>query len=214
MKPLQTFVPAALLASALAATPVTAAPTNFDYSSLSIALNSVSFDDDVFIPRGGGQAGSDRYSGLTGISVSGVWQVSDNIILSLASSYLYDDTSATEYEETTGSVGIGFVAPIDEAMDFISEFSVISAEVEQCNLDGCTSVDDDGYGIQAGLRRWATPNVEINGSVAYTDLGDFGDTTSVGVGGAYWLTDHSSITGALRTSSDATGVALGYRYTF
>lgn len=191
-----------------------AEPTNFGYSTLSVSANAVDYDDDVLVRRGGGSSEVVRYDGVSGATFTGSLQIEENLVLSISSGYQSDDGFGTEIEQSTGSLGLGFVTPLDDAMDFIAEFSFVSSEVEICNLTTCATVDDTGYGVAAGLRRWVSDSFELSGNISFVDVGDLGDSTSFGFGGAFWLGDHSSITASLSTSSDATGYSIGYRYTF
>lgn len=195
-------------ADAVAETP------NFKYSSLSLAANVVSYDDDVVVRRGGGTGEVVRFSGVAGASVGGILQFSDNLIVSVAGSALSDEGYGVEIEESSGSLGLGYVTPIGTRTDLLFALEFVDAEVQICNLTRCSTVEDSGYGATAGMRRWVSESIEINANVSYADLGDLGDTTSVGAGGAYWLDGHSSITTSLSRSSDATGLSLGYRYAF
>jgi|GEM_PF-3435050 len=195
-------------ANAVAETP------NFRYSALSLAANVIGYDDDVVVRRGGGTGAVVRFSGVAGASVTGVLQLRDNLLLSIGGTAVSDDGYGVEIEESSGSLGVGYVTPIGSETDGFVALDFIDTEVQICNLSGCLTVEDSGYGASTGLRRWMTENIELNASLSYTDLGDLGDTTSAAVGGAYWLDRHSSVTTSVSRSSDATGLSLGYRYTF
>ena len=204
----------ALLGMAFISSSALANSTNFSYSSLSISAVSVSLDDDIVIPRGGFTNQVVSYSSLTGVNLSGSLQLENNLILGLSSSYISDSGFGTEIEESTGALSIGYATPISNAADLVVSVDFISTEVEVCNLTTCFKDSENGYGLGAGIRHWASSNVELNASVAYVDIGDFGDATSFGVGGAFWFNNHSSIGLSLSTSSDATSTAIGYRYAF
>jgi len=204
----------AFLCLGLTGTDALAETPNFRYSALSVAANVIGYDDDVVVRREGGAGAVVRFSGVAGASVSGVLQIRDNLLLSVGGSAVSDEGYGVEIEESAGSLGVGYVTPIGSATDGIVALDFIDTEVQICNLSRCVNVQDSGYGASAGVRRWMTDSIELNANLSYTDLGDLGDTTSAGVGGAYWFDGHSSITTSVSRSSDATGLSLGYRYTF
>lgn len=204
----------ALLGMTFMSSSALANSTNFSYSSLSISAVSVSPDDDIVVPQGGFTNRFVSYSSLTGANVSGSLQLENNLILGLSSGYLSDSKLGTEVEESSGSLSVGFATPISGATDFSASVNFIRSEVEVCNLTNCADDSEDGYGFGAGVRHWASNSVELNASASYADIGDFGDTTAFGLGGAFWFDDHSSIGLSLSTSSDATSTAIGYRYAF
>lgn len=84
-------------------------------------------------------------------------------------------------------VGVGFHAPISARADFFATVAYISAEV---SASGFGSADEDGYGISVGLRGMATDKVELTGALAYADLGDGADGTSIGGTALYNFTDN------------------------
>ncbi|MBS3785640.1 MAG: hypothetical protein KGY57_02410 [Gammaproteobacteria bacterium] len=209
-----TLIVAALVTVAVASQTATANTTNFSYSSLSVSAINVSFDDDVVIPRGGFTNQFVNYSSTTGAGLSGSLQLENNLILGISSTYLSDSKLGTEVEESNGSLSVGYATAISNAADFVVTGSFVSSEVEVCNLTACASDDETGFGLSGAFRYWASNNLELNASVSYVDLGDFGDSTAFGAGGAFWFDDHSSLTLALSTSSDATATSIGYRYAF
>ena len=209
-----TLMFAGLITAVVTSQTATANTTNFSYSSLSISAASVSFDDDIVIARGGFTNQLVSYSSYTGAVLSGSLQLDNNLILGISSTYLSDSKLGTEIEESSGQLSLGYATAISNAADFAVSGSFVSSEAEVCNLSICASDDETGFGLSGGFRYWASNNLELNVSVSYVDVGDFGDSTSFGAGGAFWFDDHSSLTLALSTSSDSTAASIGYRYAF
>lgn len=48
--------------------------------------------------------------------------------------------------------------------------------------------DDTGFGVSAGLRGRVAESFELDGSIKYSDIGDFGDFVTFAVGGRYYFT--------------------------
>jgi opacity protein-like surface antigen len=157
------------LIAALLSLSVAAAAEGLDYSYVQGSYSQVEFDDIDVDGDGFGIAGSfaigDRFAVIAGYDVAD-----------------YDfglDTTAYE-------IGGLFHAPLTDRGDFVGTLSYVSLEVDVPNFG---SVDDDGFGVGAGLRGMASPKVELNGGISYVDFSDGGDDTTFGAGVRYHFTD-------------------------
>lgn len=118
-----------------------------------------------------------------GFNINGSVEVGENW-------YIFAGYSTADFDYgidlNEASVGVGFHAPINARADFFATVSYVSAEV---SLSGFGSADEDGYGVSVGLRGMATDKVELTGAIAYADLGDGADGTSIGGTALYNFTD-------------------------
>ena len=193
---------------------VLAAETNFNYTSVSIAAIGVSLDDDLVIPVGGFSNQVAIYDSLSGAGVTGAIQLDSNIVIGLSSTYLSNSGFGTKIEESAFAIGAGYVIPTGPATDVFLSADFVRITAEVCNRSFCFKDTERGYGLSGGARHWVTQSVEINGSLNYVDVGDFGDSTSVGIGGAYWFNANASARLGLGFSSDATSASLGFGFAF
>jgi len=74
--------------------------------------------------------------------------------------------------------GIGLNVPLTQLLDAVVQGSYQSNEVK---LPTGGSIDDDGFGLRAGVRVGANEWIEVNGGVSYTDL-DSGNETTLDAG--------------------------------
>ena len=84
------------------------------------------------------------------------------------------------------AIGFGYHTPISDNVDFYGTLSWLRSEV---SADGFGSFDDDGFGATIGMRGMVSDQVELSGSIGYSDVGDFGDGTAFGVGLIYNVPD-------------------------
>lgn len=109
------------------------------------------------------------------------------------------------------SVGGGYHAGLSDRTDFFATLSYLSVEV---SASGLGSVDEDGYGVAIGVRSMLTDNVELNGSLGYSDLGDGADGTAFNVGALYSFTESFAVGFDIGIEEDVTLYGLGGRFYF
>ncbi len=109
------------------------------------------------------------------------------------------------------AVGGGYHTGISDRTDFFATLSYLQAEV---SAGGFGSVDEDGYGIAVGIRSMLTDNVELNGSIGYSDLGDGADGTAFNAGALYSFTDNFAVGFDIGIEEDVTLYGLGARFYF
>ncbi len=90
-------------------------------------------------------------------------------------------------------------------------FSFVSAEA---SIDGFDSVDEDGYAATIGLRGMIGERFELNGSLAYVDLGNGGGSTSFGGGALYNFSDAFAAGFSVGIDDDVTTYGIGLRVYF
>jgi len=108
-------------------------------------------------------------------------------------------------------LGAGYHVPITDNADFYGMFSFVSAEA---SIDGFDSVDEDGYAATIGLRGMIGERFELNGSLAYVDLGNGGDSTSFGGGVLYNFSDAFAAGFSVGIDDDVTTYGIGLRVYF
>lgn len=97
-----------------------------------------------------------------------------------------DGPGGGDVDFDTWQVGGGLNLAMAENLDFVGRLSYLSAEVD---FPGFGSADDDGFGLYGGLRGRLTAPVELEGGIAYADLDDAGDDTSLVLGGRYYFNE-------------------------
>ena len=193
---------------------VSAAEPNFNYSAVSINLVGVSLDDDILVRVGTPAEGLVRYDSLSGINLNAAFQATPNLVIGAGVLRVSDSGFGTEIRQDELAIGLGYAAPVGPSTDLIVSGDVIQITAEVCNRFGCVDASDTGIGAAVGVRHWATRHIEINGSIGYASFSDFGSSSSLGVGGAFWFNDNSSVGLAFNFASDATVAFLGYRFAF
>jgi hypothetical protein len=112
-----------------------------------------------------------------------------------------------DVDVSTMEVGAGMHFPINPTIDFVTQATWVSTEVD---VDGFGGVDDDGYGLGMGLRAMLSPKFELDGSVHYVDIND-SDDTSFGAKAIYHFTDMFAMTGSVVSGEETTTYGLGVR---
>jgi hypothetical protein len=105
-------------------------------------------------------------------------------------------------------IGMGGHWALQQNMDFVAELAWVNAEVDT----PFGSVDEDGFGLGAGLRFRPRDRVELQGTVNYVDLD--GSDTSLALSGRYYLWSTFALGGGLEINDDDTAWSLGVRAEF
>lgn len=171
-----------------------AAADGLDYSYFQGSYSQIEFDDIDVDGDGFGLSGSyalgDRFAVIGGFGKGD----------------LDFDVETTEFE-----VGGLFHTPLSDSVDFVGTLTYVSVEVD---VPGFGSADDDGFGLGAGLRAMATPQVELHGGISYVDLNDSGDDTGFGAGVRYHFTEAFSAGLAGSWGDDASSYGISGRIAF
>ena len=107
------------------------------------------------------------------------------------------------------SFGLGGNLPLRAGLDAVGRVRWIHEEIDVGNSGN----DDDGYGLEFGLRTMINPQLELNGWVKYVDVGD-SDNTSLAVGGLYEIANNFALGADFEFSDDVTALFLKARYYF
>ncbi|HLT89544.1 MAG TPA: outer membrane beta-barrel protein [Woeseiaceae bacterium] len=173
---------------------------NFDYSYVEGSYGRTDFDglgDGDGFGIGGSLALTDRFHVFAGYETGDV------------------DVDVPPFGEVSVDfdgfeVGMGFNTPLSDTIDFVASLAYLSAELE---LEG-VSADEDGYGVNVGLRAMVSPALELNGGIGYADLGEGSGDTSFGAGFLYHFSDAFAAGVGGSWGDDVSSYALTARLSF
>ncbi|MFT6896830.1 MAG: opacity protein-like surface antigen [Paraglaciecola sp.] len=171
-------------ASLLGAPAVFAASPNFNY--VEGGYTKLDFDKSNFEPDG--------------VKISGSASVSNNLFLNGSYS---DASDRVDYNQL--SLGLGYRVAANSNTDV---YGIVSYEEMEIG-----NVDDNGYGLTAGVRSFITPNIELDGGLSYVDI-DRNDETFLNLGASYYITKEAAVNVAYRTSDDSDTITFSGRYSF
>ncbi len=105
-------------------------------------------------------------------------------------------------------LGAGANFPLRPGLDAVGRAAWINSEVDV----GPVSDDEDGYGLEGGVRMMINPQLELNGFARYVDLDE--DDTSLVIGGLYEIARNVAVGADLEFSDDVTSFFLKARLYF
>jgi hypothetical protein len=108
------------------------------------------------------------------------------------------------------TVGLGFNWALSPDLDLVSG---ISYERIEAKVSG-VSADDDGFGLNVGLRGRVAERLELTGNVKYADFGNGSDDFTLSAGGRYYFTDAFAAGPDLSHNDDGTTWGISFRYDF
>lgn len=111
-------------------------------------------------------------------------------------------------DTTSYDVGVGGHWPIQTDLDFVTELAWVKTNVDT----PVGSADDDGFGVNAGLRYRLGGKVELQGGVDYVNLSD--SNTALDLGARYYLSEGFAVGGGLVVDNDDTAWNIGIRAEF
>lgn len=187
------IVNAFVVAAALAAAPLATQASDFSYSYAEAGWASVDIDGlsesfDGFMLRGSVAMGESFF---------------------LSADMLDVGKGGVDFKQY--SLGIGGHYPLSDVLDVTGRVAWVKAEASGFGF----SEDDDGYSVGAGLRGRLGERFELEGSLAYVDLGgsDGSDTVAT-VGVRYFFTDLFAIGAEYNHFEDAKAWGVGFRVNF
>lgn len=129
--------------------------------------------------------------------------------------HLFGSLSDQEFDNNVDvqfiQLGAGLNWTLGQKVDLLTRISYVDVDVD---LPGGGSVEDDGYALGFGLRTMLNPQFELSTGYNYQDLDQGGETTSVNLGGRYYLNDTVALgLDLLQSDGDSTYI-LGARYEF
>lgn len=185
-----------------------AAASNFSYSYLDISLEGLVFDEELRI-------GNVYFEGINGASLSGSYQFTDMLYVSLEGSYLDNDGFGTEISAGTGALSLGAAFAAANATDIFVQIGTGNTEVEVCDSGFCVKDDESSIILGAGVRHLVSQSLEIRAGAGYASASEYDGNVSIGAETRWWIDDSSSLhLGITVDENSNTGASIGYRYTF
>lgn len=108
-------------------------------------------------------------------------------------------------------LGVGYHVELSPAADFFATLSYVRAEA---SVAGFGSADEDGIGIEIGVRGKMNERIELEGRLGYVDLGDGGDGTSFGGAALYEFNETFALGATLDLDEDLTAYGIVGRVYF
>jgi len=112
---------------------------------------------------------------------------------------------------TQYQAGIGWHTGVSDNTDFFARAAYVSAEID---APGFGSADESGYGIGIGVRSNVTDLIELYGEISYVDLGSGADSTAIGGGIYFNITESFALGLGAATDDDVTSFGATARFYF
>ena len=193
----------AAVAALAAAGPVMAA--DFSYNTLELGLYGQSIDD----PNG------DEGLDGSGLVMNGSWEFSPGVFgfASLGGTeYEYRNYDDSDFTLGELQLGVGFHVPLSSQVDLVSGVSLQRLRFED---DFNNTLNENGYGLNVGLRGMAGNRFEWTAGIKYVDLGEGQDDASWTAGFRYHFTRLFSMGLDIGSTDSNEGNALiGFRWDF
>ena len=145
---------------------------------------------------------------VDGFGIDGSIRISNEIHLVAD----YQSLSKNDVDLDLVLIGPGYNLWLSDALDFVARAGYAQAEVGIERGGRNVSDTESGWFGQGGLRGMINAQLELNGFLTYVDAG--GSTTSVDLGGVYFLTPAIGITLDGSFSDDANVYRGGIRFAF
>ncbi len=108
-------------------------------------------------------------------------------------------------------VGLGWFTDVSDNTAVFARAGYAEAEID---VPGFGSADESGYALGVGIRSNVSELIELYGELAYVDLGDGADTTSIGGGIYFNLTEVFAVGIGASTDDDVTAYGVNLRLYF
>jgi len=121
-----------------------------------------------------------------------------------------DSDFNVDVDVKTLELGGGMHFPLNPTVDLVTQLTWITTEIDAGSFG---NVDDDGYGLGAGIRAMLTPRLELDGGIDYTDVANEDETAFSGKV-MYHFTDMFAMTGGFTVGDNTTTYGVGLRANF
>jgi hypothetical protein len=145
---------------------------------------------------------------LDGFGLDGSIGLSNEIHLIAA----YQALSKNDWDYDLFLVGPGYNSSLNNALDFVARAGYARTEIGIERGGRNRSDTDSGWFGQAGLRGMVNDQLELNGFLTHVDTS--GSTTSLDLGGVYFVTPAIGLTLDASFSDDANVYQGGIRFAF
>lgn len=107
--------------------------------------------------------------------------------------------------------GLGWRTDLTDTTNFFARAAYVSAEVD---APGFGSADESGYGIGIGVRSNVTDLIELYGEITYADFGSGSDSTAIGGGIYFNITQNFALGVGASAEDDVTSYGATARFYF
>lgn len=160
----------------------------------------IGYDESDFDVRGAGDVDGD------GLTVSGSFEINDEWH-AFASYGTLDLDFGLDLD--AWAIGAGYVFPLKQGVDLYGRVLYIDWDIDGARLG---RGDDDGLGLQARIRGRVTDEIELEGGLQYTDVGD-SDLALQATARYHFSTTFSAGVG-LTFGGDVDGIGINARFSF
>ncbi|MCC5795469.1 MAG: hypothetical protein JJT85_12170 [Chromatiales bacterium] len=143
--------------------------------------------------------------------VSGSWALDDrfHLVASYSDAELEAPGFRLDYRLT--NAGVGMRHELSPAIDLVGRVAYVRADVKR----DMGNFNENGFGLSAGLRGLATPELELNAMLSYVDLGGrIGSSGSLDLGAVFSLSDRLALFAEGSLGNEGSGVSGGVRLYF
>lgn len=161
------------------------------------------------------QADVDNSDGFqpAGFKIFASKTISDSFFLNGTFSRLSDDVEAFDLDFDEASLGFGYRYGLTRSTDVYGTLSYEYVKLTAKVGSRSESIDDNGYGLTAGVRTMLTRSFELRGAVKFIDV-DEGSDTGVSVAADYFFTDQLAIGAEASIGDDVNTYGVNLRYNF
>jgi len=175
-------------------TPVTTKEKNSIFSYTYAQLELVLGDGDGF---------SD---GPDGLDLSGSYGIANNLFIYGGLEHLSGDVGATDVDLDIIKIGLGYHQPLQvQNTDLVLGFALLHADADPGG-------DDSGFELRGGVRNQTTEQLELDGTLGYTDFDDNDGNLFLELGGVYKATPQLGLLATILVSDDIDTFSLGVRF--
>jgi len=142
--------------------------------------------------------------------------IDENIILDLTYFYISEDNIFNENIDgkiTSASLGIGYRYGATDSTDVFIIASYLYGEIETKEANGRSSVDDNGYGINLGVRSMLSKSFEGTITLGYVEI-DNESETAIGISTYYYFTKVFAVGVSYSVADDVDQYGIGIRASF
>ncbi|QCZ94912.1 porin family protein [Salinimonas iocasae] len=161
------------------------------------------------------QADIDNSDGFqpSGVKIFASKALTDHIFLNGSFSRLSDDVDAFDLDFDEASLGVGYRYGLTSSTDVYGTLSYEYVKLTAKIGSRSESIDDNGYGLTAGVRTMLTRSFELRGAVKFIDV-DEGSDTGVSVAADYFFTDQFALGAEASIGDGVNTYGVNLRYNF
>lgn len=185
---------------------------NFNYSQVQLQVGYATFDEPIIITNG--DASEDQYRHLRVFGLSAAYQFPNSVFIGASATEGSSATELSQVDSTADSLYIGYAIGLRNRLDLYATLGSYNSAAKACNDVECNSMNDHTFGYDFGMRGgigyWFEWGVNLK-TLPYEKLGE---TSTLGVHGAFWIDRHSSLVSNWIRNDDGYTLTLGYRFSY